>query len=369
MKVLFITTHINIGGITRYIYDLSSRLVKKDINCYVCSSGGDFAELFASSGVKLLNMNIRTKFEFHPKLFIQALKIAKFVKKNNIDIIHAHTRVSQIISCLVSRMTGAIFVSTGHGFFKHDKLFRKLFPCWGTKVIAISEAVKKHLVDDFKINEEKVALIYNGVDVKGYEHLIHDDKLKEKLKEHAFLEGPVVGTIGRLSPVKGYNYLLYAIKEVKKYIPNINLILIGEGPQKDYLMELVEQLGLKENVFFLGSQMNVKQFYPLMDVYVLPSLQEGLGLSLIEAMASQRACIATDVGGITNIIENWEDGLLIEPADSYALSDAIRRLINDTYTKISMGKRAKQKVEQRFDINVTVEKTIEFYSEVLNEEK
>ncbi|MDD4203372.1 MAG: glycosyltransferase family 4 protein [Candidatus Omnitrophica bacterium] len=369
MKILFITTHINIGGVTRYIYDISSRLVKNGTSCYVASSGGEFNDLFTKAGVSLIDCNMKTKFEFHPKLVFEVIKLTKFVKENNIDIIHAHTRVSQIIACMVSKITGKVFVSTCHGFFKHNKVFRKIFPCWGKKVIAISDAVKTHLIEDFKIKEEDVAVIYNGVDVQAYEHIIAEEQKNKMLKEFDFLSGPIVGTIGRLSPVKGYNYLLHAIKYIKKYIPEINMILIGDGPQKQYLMELAQQLGISENVFFLGSRMDVKKIYPVMDVYVLPSLQEGLGLSLIEAMASEKACVATNVGGISNIISNWEDGLLVDAADSLALADTIRKLIGDSFTRMALGKRARVKVKEKFDIKDTVINTLKFYEEVLNEKK
>ena len=367
MKVLLITTHINIGGVARYTLDLAKGLAKKKVKCFIASSGGDLESYFHGANIPLLTVNLRTKFEFHPKLVIAIIKLIKFVRKNKMDVIHAHTRVAQIVGCVVSKFTGVPFVSTCHGFFKYDRFSRKLFSCWGKKVIAISDAVKGHLVGDFKISEESVSVIYNGVDVGEYPVDLSQEEKETIRKNLGFKEGLIIGAVGRLSPVKGYNHLVHAVKEIKEYAPDTNLLIIGDGPEEEALRRLVQSLDLEKSVVFMKSRFDARRFFPLMDIYVLPSLQEGLGLSLLEAMASSRACVATSVGGISDVIEDTKNGLLVAPNDSHALAGAIRRLISDSEFASELRSQARKSIEKKFSLDDTIEKTVKFYKGAINE--
>lgn len=367
MNILMLTTHLNIGGVAKYILDLSQGLAKRGVHPFIASSGGDILRYFESSNIPHLDLNIKTKFEFHPKLIPGALRLIRFVRDNKIDIIHAHTRVAQVLGGIVSTSTGVPFVSTCHGFFNVKKLSRKLFPCWGVKTIAISNAVKRHLVHDFNIPEERVDVVYNGVNVENYISDLSDGERQILREQMGFSNGPVVGTIGRLSPVKGYDYLLHAIKKVKKIIPHVNLLIVGEGPYEKVLRKLAKTLDLETSVFIMASTVQTQKFFPLINVYVFPSLQEGLGLSLLEAMASQRACIATSVGGIRDIIEDGRNGLLVPPSDIDKLAEGIRKLILDEGLASKISRAARESVGAKFSFDAMVSKTIDFYQGVINE--
>jgi len=366
MKILNVTTHLNIGGVTRYVYDLSCGLKKKGIKCFVASAGGCMEKEFHEAGIPVFKVNIKTKFEFHPKLLIAVMRIAKFVKRNNIDIIHAHTRVAQIIAGMVSIMTGVPFVSTCHGFFKYDRFFRKLFPCWGKRVIAISEAVRTHLMDDFKVPKDAAVVIYNGIEVDRYYVELPRARKDMMRKQMGFNEGPIIGTVGRLSPVKGHRYLLHAMREVHGENNLANLLIIGDGPYEGYLKKLSEELGLSGVTTFVTSQVDLRDYYSLIDIYVFPSIQEGLGLALLEAMASSRACIATAVGGISNVIDEGKNGLLVPPAESHLLAEKIKTIMRDKALANSLRKAARESVEKKFPLEKTISETVEFYEGVIN---
>jgi len=366
MKILHLTTHLNIGGITKYIFDLSQGLEERGVTCLVGSSGGDFQSYFKSAGIKCYELDIKTKFEFHPKLFIAAVKLRKFTRENSIDIIHAHTRACQVLACMVEKMTKIKVVSTCHGFFNANKISRKLFPCWGVKVIAVSDAVKDHLVNDFKLTGERVSVIYNGVYLQKFAKDMPADEKQAMKKNLGFSDGPVVGSIGRLSPVKGYDYLLHAFKRVIVKRPEVSLLIIGEGPYEGVLRKIARELAIEDSVFFMKAVVDTSRLLPVIDVYVFPSIQEGLGLSLLEAMASKRPCVATDVGGISNIIQNGKNGILVPSKDTYLLGNAIERVLDDREFSARISHAGFDTVKERFSLEIMADKTAEFYKQIIS---
>jgi len=365
MKVLLLTTHINIGGVGLYTLNLAKGLRQRGIDCIVASSGGSLLDYFRTEGIPLMHLDIKTKFEFNPKLIPSVRRLINFGKKTDLDIVHAHTRVTQVMAQVVSKFTEASFVSTCHGFFNKRKISRMLFPCWGNKIIAISQAVKDHLKNDFNIPEKDITIIHNGIDFKKHEG-VFIKKEKEALKRKFKIRtGPVLGSIGRLSPVKGYKYLLFALKDIKKDFPETSLILIGEGPEEPSLRAVTKKLGLEKSVIFMNSTLDTKKFLQIMDIFIFPSLQEGLGLSLLEAMACGKACIATTIGGISDIITDGENGLLVPPSDSYHLKEAIKRLLLDKKLCSNIEQHALQSVKHKFSLDKMVDGTVEFYKYVL----
>ncbi len=365
IKVLFLTTHLNIGGISLYIYNLCKAFKGMDIKPYVVSSGGDLEKEFHDIGIELNTIDLKTKFEFHPKIFFAIFKVVNFIKENDIDIIHANTRVTQILAAICSRLAGKKFVSTCHGYFNFKRYSRKLFSAWGDFVIAISRQVQRHLIDDFKINPDKIRVIHNGVDLKKFKVSSADrvKQLKDKLRLPTF---PVIGSIGRFSPVKGFDKLIGAMRHVVKDFPNAQLILIGEGPDKEKLERLCAEERLENNVIFIPATINTAEYFMLMDVFIFPSRQEGLGLSLIEAMANGRVCIASDAGGIKDVIDDGVSGIIVKDYKSSAFAKAIVVVLKNETLRQKIAEQAKIKAENSFSIEETADKTAAFYKEVLN---
>ncbi|MDD5439367.1 MAG: glycosyltransferase family 4 protein [Candidatus Omnitrophica bacterium] len=369
MNVLHITTHLSMGGVTRYLLDVSGALVKKGFGVSVASSGGDCTEYFRSSGIKCPLVPVNTKYEFHPKLIIAIFKVLGYVRREKIDIIHAHTRVAQVVGYAVAALARIPFVSTCHGHFNPGRLSRKIFPLWGRKVIAVSDAVKDHLVRDFGIRADRITVIYTGVAYDEYQSDLTKDQRGKILRDMGLPEGArVIGSVGRLSPVKGYPYLLHALKDLKDALPDVFLVLIGDGPQEKYLKGMAGDLDIERRVVFMHSRFDARRYIPAFDVYVLPSVQEGLGLSLLEAMACGRPCVATAVGGIVNIIQDGRNGILTQPCDTRGLAGAIKRILNDTELAVRIGADARRTVKEKFSLEDTICGMIRFYGEVRGEE-
>jgi len=297
MKVLLLATHLNIGGVAVYTINLAKGLKKKDISVWVASSGGELVKRLEKNDIPHLTLGIRTKCEFNPKLILAFFKLLAFIKNNNIDIIHAQTRVTQVLAYFCSRFTRASYVSTCHGFFKKTRIARRFFGAWGKHVIAISDAVVDHLVKDLNVKNNDISLIYNGVDSEVFSQALDKDERGILKNNLGLAKSPVIGSISRLSPVKGLKYLLLAMKDILREMPEVRLLLVGEGPSKEYLMGLARKLGIENNVFFALNTTQTERFLSIIDVFIFYSLEEGLGLSLLEALASGKACVASNVGG------------------------------------------------------------------------
>jgi glycosyltransferase involved in cell wall biosynthesis len=356
MNILYLTNHLNVGGITSYVLTLAKGLRLKGHNTYVASSGGKLLPRFIQEGIVYIPIPIRTKSEISPKILISTFKLLGFLKQYRIDIVHSNSRTTQVLGCLISDFTDALHISTCHGFFKR-RISRRVFPCWGRRIIAISEAVKEHLIKDFGAREEIISLIHHGVDVEKFKM----DK-KERLGSD---NGPVIGIIARLSEEKGHTYLIEAMPEVINRFPKAQLLIVGEGRMKQRLVDLSKALKLENNVRFLPSVIDMQEIFGITDIFVLPSLKEGLGLSLMEAMASGLPVIASDVGGIRSLVQHGHNGLLVKPADVRKLSSAIIELLKDPQRCGVFGNNARIFIKDNFSQEKMISQTEGVYSECL----
>ncbi len=366
MKILLLTTHLNLGGIGCYTLSLAKSLKKHGHNVLVVSSGGDLVSELNREGITHIKIDINTKSELSPRVFLAVFRLRSIINKEGIEIIHAQSRVTQVVADRVAKLSRAPYVTTCHGFFR-PHWARRVFGCWGDRVIAISEAVREHLVNDLRVKKEKIALVHNGVDIAKFSHLYSEDE-KEKFRAEAGLgSGPVMGIIARLSPVKGHKYLLAAMREVVNLRPDAQLLIVGEGPSKEGLLNQTIILGLKKNVIFLGSTLDTTKPLSVIDIFALPSLKEGLGLSIMEAQAAGIPVIASNVGGIYTIIKDNENGLLIPPKDSLSLAQAIMKLINNPKLAKKMGERGREIIREKFSLDKMTEKIEEVYIQCVEE--
>jgi len=364
MNILFITNHLNVGGITSYVFTLTSALKKRGYNIYLASSGGELLPKFLETGITYISIPIKTKKEISPNIIFSFFKLSSIIRENKIDIIHSHSRTTQVLGCLLGRFTGARHVFTCHGFFKR-RFLRRAFPCWGKKVIAISEQVREHLINDFKLSGKDIAVINNGIDIDRFKAVVLKPKTEIK-KKFGLNDGPVIGIIARLSDVKGHKYLIEAMKEVLAKFSRSSLLIVGAGKMQKELTALVNNLGINRSVNFIPEVSDTTEALAAMDIFVMPSLQEGLGLALMEAMASGLAVIGSNVGGIKTLIQDGRTGLLTQPADSKALAGAILMLLDNPSKIPALGREAQNFIQENFSQDKMVLETEKEYIECLN---
>jgi glycosyltransferase involved in cell wall biosynthesis len=270
---------------------------------------------------------------------------------------------------LASRKSAKHYVSTCHGFFK-PRLSRKLFDSWGDKVIAISAPVKAHLEIDFSIPPERIELIHNGVDLKRFSRIYSAEDITNLKRSIGLKDGPVVGTMGRLSSVKGQRFLVEAMRHLIIKKPDVQCLIIGGGPEEDALKSLAKSLGVEGSIKFAGSvYKDIASYLACIDVFVLPSIKEGLGLALLEAMAASRPCVASDIGGISDIVINGRNGLLAPVANGVAIADTVMNLLNDKALSARLAAEGNKYVKENFSVESMAQKMFKLYNGVVREKK
>lgn len=362
MRILYLTNHLNTGGISSYLLTLTKGVKDLGHEFFVLGGSGNLSAKFEQAGGKVLDSAMRLKSDGDLRVYFVVPHL-KFFQLHKIDVVHSQTRVTQIMGEHYSRRLGVPHVSTCHGFFK-NRLSRRLFPCWGRKVIAISQPVFQHLREDFKVPEQKIALIPNGIDLSQF-YLPSQSQRDEIRQKYKLMHGPVIGIIARLSDVKGHDVLVHAFRLVLNDFPNATLMIVGEGPMEDPLHRLVEGLDLTKHVQFLKVVDRTAELLPLFDVFVMPSLQEGLGLSVLEAQAMGLPVVASRVGGLPDIIEHNRTGLLVEPRNPQALAQGIVEILSHPAKAWDMGRAARMFVEKNYSSARMVRSTINLYEQLV----
>ncbi|MCX5666250.1 MAG: glycosyltransferase family 4 protein [Candidatus Omnitrophica bacterium] len=365
MRILHVNTHMNIGGIGQYIVSLAKALKQKKVECFVASSGGELEAELVRLDIRHIRLDMKTKFEFGPKVFRSGQRLARIIEDNKIDLIHAHTRVSQVASYLASRRTGIPYVATCHGYF-NAKLSRRLFDTWGEKVIAISEAVRAHLEKDFKVDPKRIEVIYNGIDLQRFSNVYSADQIARARRSLGIQRGNVIGTMGRLSSIKGQKFLVEAMKEIVSKSKDTHCLMIGSGREEAALIDQSRALGLEDRVIFTGAAyMDIPLYLACMDIFVLPSIEEGLGLALLEAMSLGRPCVASATGGIKDIINDGVNGILTPVGDSHAIAKAVLKILSDKELAKDISKSARDFVRGRFSIEAMADNMIDLYKRAI----
>ncbi len=361
MNVLFLTTHVNTGGITSYILTLGQALVKSGHKVWLVSSGGDCVAQLESVGIRHVRYDIRTKSEVHPKLWFCLGNLHRLVKKEGINVIHAQTRVTQVLGACLSRLSGVQLVTTCHGFFR-PRWFRKMFPCWGFAVIAISKPVARHLIQDFAVPENQVHLIVNGIDLDRF--IVVSEQQRQSARQKLQVGGaPLIGIIARLSSVKGIDVLIKAMPLVLKRLPSVKLLIAGQGPEEILLKNLTRDLSLTASVHFKNTSQQTQELLAAFDVFVMPSLMEGLGLSVMEAQACGVPVVASRVGGLVDLVQEGTSGYLVPANDPVALADRIIEALESPQQSRTMAQQARLNIERHFSAETMVKQTLEVYEQ------
>ncbi len=361
MRILFLNTHLNTGGITSYLLTLSKGLRKSGHDVVLATSGGNCQTMFQQLGCTTIELNIRTKSELSPKIYFSLNKLKQLIIDSKIDVIHSHTRITQVMGEILSRQTGRPHVTTCHGYFRPN-LGRKLFPGWGKRTIAISKEVKEHLINDFHRRESDVELIPSGVDVSAFRCVADKSELRKKF---GLGHEVVIGIIARLSDVKGIDVLINAMSDVLKMRSDVKLLIVGEGKEEAHLKQLTQTLNLSASVKFLPIVNNTSEILSMLDIFAMPSRQEGLGLSIMEAQASSLPVVASDVGGIPTLIQHHVTGILVPKEDPRALAHALIELVTDKDKRLKLGSAAREFVVKNYSSERMVDATIHFYQSVM----
>lgn len=368
LKILHLTTHLNIGGISSYLLMLGSSLIRQRYDIGVLSSGGSLSEDFRTRHFKLHEFSIRTKNELHPKLFLALPKIIRLVRQESYDLLHAHTRVTQVLAHFVSSFTQVPYVTTAHGFFK-PRLGRKLFGCWGRRVIAISPTVAEDLKSSHRVQESRIRVVQNAVDSEEFKRKLSQKDRQALRSEYGIPSGAVVlASVSRLVEDKGHGYLMQAVQKLRQKFPNIFLVILGDGREKENLKKLALSLSLEDNITMIPALKDTTAVLAMADVFVHPATyREGFGLAIAEAMIAKKPVVATDIWAVNSIIRDGVNGFLVEPKNADGLVKKISFVIENPAPAAAAAERAYQMAEKLCSLERMVRETQAVYEEVVQE--
>jgi glycosyltransferase involved in cell wall biosynthesis len=286
-------------------------------------------------------------------------RLAKFIEENKIDIVYSIENSSIFVmglTKLVTKNPFKLIINTAGAPF-HDTKLRQLYVrsfyllnilimnFLASKVVAVSQGEKRLLIQR-GARGGKISVVYNGIDLSPYRKPEDPSILKSELDIQKEL--PIVGTVARLTPVKGLIYFLRSIPTVLAASPNTRFIIVGGGFLQKSLEEEANKLGIEKNVIFTGFRQDVPSLLKFFDIFVLPSLKEGLPFAIIEAMATAKPVIATDVKGNREVVEDGISGILVPPKNPQSLAKAIINLLQDKERAKKMGNEGFSRAEQIF---------------------
>ena len=369
INILWLVDHLGYNGFLhgagKYYLNTIPFFDKSSFNIILCvlRSRDNLTSQFEEKGIKVHHLG-RNKLDL-----LTILDVIKLIKKDKINLIHCHGYGSANFGRLAKIFTHTPVVVHAHDDDSNYPLYQRLsdyiLKGFTDKGIAVSEAVKKASIVKRKIPREKMIVLHNGIIFDEFK-IPNNIEIKEERKKWKLDEDTnVIGTIAKLRKEKGLEYLIKAVPRVLSAIPNSSFFIVGDGSLRNSLENLAKQLGIMKNITFTGFIENVSTILSIFDLKVLPSLTEGFGLVIVEAMAMGKPIIATDVGGVKEILTDGETGLLIPPKNPEVLADKIIYLLKNQEAAKKLGIKAKQE-SKKFDIRIQVEKLEEQYLKIIN---
>jgi glycosyltransferase involved in cell wall biosynthesis len=357
-----ITHDLAIGGLQQVVLNICRAIDRNRFNVSVlCLRGlGEFAPEVERMGIRVLRIPEKKSGTD----YFSFVKVARILRQEKVEVVHTHNTQPFVDGTLAAILAGIkTIIHTDHARNFPDKR-RYMFAEWlmshfASKIVGVSEHTSKNLVKFERISAKKIVTIPNGI--YGPQFDIKIDKEKKRRELNIQGSGPIIGIGVRLTEQKGITYLLKAMAEVIRVFPEITLVIAGQGPLGGALKKEAVGLKISKNVLFAGPRLDIPELLKLFDLYVLPSLWEGLPMVLLEAMAAGCPIIATDVGGVIMAVQDKQNGSLVEPGNPKALSSEIIRLLSNKDLRDQYSENGMKLFREKFSAEVMTRKYEKLY--------
>ncbi|MDD5026926.1 MAG: lipopolysaccharide heptosyltransferase II [Candidatus Omnitrophica bacterium] len=359
MNILQVLPELNVGGVETGTLDLAKYLLRLGHKAVVVSAGGSLVKDLEELGAVHYHLPVHKKSVF--SIIKTVPLLAEIIRKEKIDIVHARSRVPAWIAYFACRRTKAVFITTCHGYYKKHPFSYVMG--WGKRVIVLSNVIARHMIEDFTVPHERIRFIPRSVDLEKFKYLSPDKKRGREFN---------VGIIGRITPLKGHLYFIKAMAKAARAIPYLKIWIVGDAPSsrqayKEQLEVLVRRLGLGHCTEFLGTQRNIPELLLNLDLVVLATTtHEAFGRVIVEAQAAGVPVVATEVGGVVDIIENGRTGLMVPPSDPQSMAEAVVKIFKDPVLAAELAGEAYKKVKEKYNVELMVKNTLDVYAEALS---
>jgi len=305
-------------------------------------------------------------------------RILRYLRLHRPQLLHTQLEFADILGTVAAKLLGIPSVSTVHTL----DIFPEKKSAWGRmklrwfllgkfcdRVIAVSEKTRLHYLQSGGLQPDKVITLYNGVDISRFKNTDASQAAKTKQALRLPLNSRVIITIAVLREPKGIQFMIEALPAILEQFPDVHYLIVGDGEYSAALTELVTALAIKNHVTFAGHRTDIPDLLACSDIFVLPTLKDALPTVLIEALAAERPIVASDVGGVPEIIENGVNGLLVASGDPSKLAEACLRLLKDNELSRQIVLAGSKTVQQRFNINAQIEQLSRMYEELTSHAK
>ena len=381
-RIMHVITRLILGGAQEVVALMVRRLVKEGYQVILVHGYGakEVKELLPSNDP---NLEIHYIPEFRRNIdpisdVIVFLKLWKLMKKTKPVLVHTHTSKAGILGRWAAKFAGVpILIHHPRGSLFHPSYY----PAWFLQILALIERITARITDKMiTVSEsekqdyvryqiapaEQYVTIYSGVEVARYTDVKVD--IKAKKAELGIPEGrPVIGYIARIVPEKAHWLCLQAFSKVLEKIPNAFLVLIGSGPLENEAREIIRKSKLENNVIMKGMRRDIPEIIQTFDCCVQTSLWDGLPRAMIEAMLAEKPVVATHVGGIPEIVEHNQTGILVPEKDVEAIAQGVIRVLEDPGFGKRLGQNARRKLEGIIDSEISIRKILALYDELIQQ--
>jgi glycosyltransferase involved in cell wall biosynthesis len=357
MHILHIETGKNLyGGALQVVYLLNGLKDKGFKNSLVCPKGSEISRQ-AGDAARIYDVPFMGDLDL---TFL--LRLYRIIRSERPDFVHVHSRRgADIWGGLAARLTATPSIITRRVDNPEPSwLVRRKYLLYN-RVVTISNGIRLVLQSE-GFPKEKITLIHSAVDLNRYSgHCEKDWFLKEFGLNSA---NKVIGTVAQLIPRKGHRYIVEAVPEILKQFPETRFLFFGQGPLKEELQTLCRESGLSDFIQFAGFRKDLERILPCLDILLHPASMEGLGVSLLQAAASEVSIIGTKAGGIPEIVHDGINGHLINPANRSAIVSSVLSLLQDPEKRKRFGRAGRELVESSFSIDAMVNGYVRIYNEI-----
>jgi glycosyltransferase involved in cell wall biosynthesis len=369
ISILFVIDGLEFGGGERVFLQLAAGLRDRYEVFVAAMQGGIFEHELKRLEIQFFPVDINRRFSFKP-----ILQLKRIIKERKIDFVHSQGARADFFARIGGKLAGVTNIVCTIAMpvegFEVNLLRKKIyrFMDWLSeryiaRFIVVSDSLRKTLIQRRGIPPEKVIKICNGIELDQYQPVKEQANLRKQWEISP--ETPVVGAIGRMVWQKGFEYLIQAIPIIIEKFPKTKTIIVGDGPLREKLETLGENLKVNRNVIFAGFQNDVREILFAIDVLVIPSLLEGFPMITLEAMAMSKPVVATNIDGITEQITHGKEGVLVQPRDPDALAEAVIKVLSRKEYSKAIGLAARKRAEEEFSVEKMLAETEKVYSFLL----
>jgi len=374
INLLYVITKLELGGAQKQLLSLINHLNKEKFRPFLFTTkeGLLAPEALSINGLKL-KISRYLERPINPlKDLLVLIEIYRFIKKNNIEIVHTHSSKAGILGRLAARLAKVkIIIHTVHGWSFNDYQPRveRLFFIWlerlsarfSDKLVVVSYYDRQKGLDNHIGKDNKYSLIRYGVDYAEFN--IRDRNIREELGINP--NDLVVGMISCLKPQKSPQDFIKLAFLINKVSPNVKFLLVGDGILRRKIEKLIFKFNLQKQVVLTGWRQDIPRILSAINIFVLTSLWEGLPITVLEAMASSKPVISTRAGGVAEVIMEGETGFLVAPRDIKKMADRLIVLIKDENLRRQIGQNARAGLDYNFTLTNMISKTENLYEELM----